>query len=41
MANEDKSQFSSTFLAKKAVVVPVVNYIDLAKNGKAMFISQP
>lgn len=37
MANQDKSQFSSTFMAKKAIVVPGTNYIDNIINRKSLF----
>ena len=41
LAKQDKSQFSSTFMEKNAIVVPGTNYIDLAIQRKSLFHSHP
>ena len=41
LAKQDKSQFSSTFMEKKAIVVPGTNYIDLVIQRKSLIYSHP
>lgn len=41
LAKQEKSQFSSTFMEKKAIVVPGTNYIDLAIQRKTLLQSHP
>jgi len=41
MANQGIKDFSSTFLAKKALVVPGTNYMDLAIQRKALISLKP